>query len=49
MTLVIYGRYSHHKETRESAPTGVGFLYDAGLRMVSIRSSAHLYGVEHSE
>ena len=32
-----------------SAPTGGGFLYETGLRILFIRSRAHLYEVEHSE
>ena len=31
------------------ASTGVGFLRGVGIRIVSIRSRAHLYGVGHSE
>ena len=33
----------------QCAPTGIGFLCDSGLLIVSRRSRAHLYGVERSE
>ena len=32
-----------------SASNGVGFLCGVGIRIVSIRSRAHLYGVGHSK
>ena len=32
-----------------SASNGVGFLCGVGIRIISIRSRAHLYGVGHSE
>ena len=32
----------------EAASTGVAFLYEAGLCIVSIRSKAHLYGIGNS-
>ena len=32
-----------------AASTGIGILHEAGLRIVSIRSRAHLYGVGHWE
>ena len=40
--LIVFGRYMY-----DGGPTGVGFLYEAGLRIVSVRSRAHLYGVGH--
>ena len=42
--LMKIGEPSDH-----SSPTGIGFLYEARLRIVSIRSKTHLYEVGHSE
>ena len=38
-----------HHEPICFVPTGVGVLYEAGLRIVSIPSTTHLYGIGHLE
>ena len=40
---------TYELNTNPSAPTRVGFLYEAGLCIAFIRSRVHLYGVGHSE